>query len=218
MVIVDTILVDTADMQPKLGTITDLGSGTTIGDNLSDMAGATFSSATDSLEAIRNRGDAAWTTGAGTGLTALASGTAQAGTASTIQLAAGETFADDELNGNIVKVTSGTGAGQARVIVDYTGATDTADIYPNWATNPDATSVYEVVEGSMNMATVSLDGPAADNLELDYDGTGYAKTNSTVGTVTSVTNQVSADMTAISGDTTAADNFETMLDGTGKQL
>jgi len=37
----------------------------------------------------------------------------------------------------------------------------------------------------------------------------------TVATVTTVTNQVSADMTAISGDATAADNIEAMYDGTG---
>jgi len=47
---VDAILVDT---------------GTTLPDQLDSMSGATFSSATDSLEAIRDRGDAAWTTGAG---------------------------------------------------------------------------------------------------------------------------------------------------------
>ncbi len=37
----------------------------------------------------------------------------------------------------------------------------------------------------------------------------------TVATVTTVTNQVSADMTAISGDSVAADNLEAMYDGTG---
>ena len=37
-----------------LGIPTDLGSGTTIAANLSDMAGATFSSAADSLENIRD--------------------------------------------------------------------------------------------------------------------------------------------------------------------
>ena len=47
---VDAILVDT---------------GTTIPTQLDSMSGATFSTSTDSLEAIRNRGDAAWTTGAG---------------------------------------------------------------------------------------------------------------------------------------------------------
>lgn len=120
--------------------------------------GGTYDDANDSLEAIRNRGDAAWTTGSGSGLTPLASGTAQGGTASTVQLAAGETFANDELNGNVVKITSGTGAGQARVITDYVGATDTATVYPNWTTNPDNTSVYEVVEGSVNAAVWNMTG------------------------------------------------------------
>ena len=59
---VDAILVDTADMQPKLGTISNLGGGTTIGDNLNDIAGGGFTSGNDSLSAIRDRGDAAWIT------------------------------------------------------------------------------------------------------------------------------------------------------------
>ena len=62
---IDNIETDTADMQPKLGTVSDLGSGATIADNLGDMAGASFNSATDALEQIRDRGDAAWTTGGG---------------------------------------------------------------------------------------------------------------------------------------------------------
>jgi hypothetical protein len=48
--IVDAILVDT---------------GTTIPGTLTDMSGATFATSTDSLEAIRNRGDSAWVTGGG---------------------------------------------------------------------------------------------------------------------------------------------------------
>ena len=48
---------------------------------------------------------------------------------------------------------------------------------------------------SSDMIAVSGDTIAADNMELDYDGTGYAKANSTMGlvtlatTVTTVTNQ-----------------------------
>ncbi len=119
-----------------------------------------FDNTTEALQALRDRGDAAWTTGSGTGLTALATGTAQGGSSSTIQLASGESFADDELNGNVVKVTGGTGAGQARVITDYVGATDTATVSPAWITNPDATSTYEVVEGSANVTVVG--GSAED--------------------------------------------------------
>ena len=48
--VVDSILVDT---------------GTTLDTKINDIQGGTFSSATDSLEAIRDRGDSAWTTGAG---------------------------------------------------------------------------------------------------------------------------------------------------------
>lgn len=153
---VDAILVDTADMQPKLGTFSNLGSGSTLADNLADMAGSTFSNTTDSLEAIRDRGDSAWATGGGSGgLTALASGTAQSGTSSTVQLASSETFADDILNGCVVNITGGTGAGQSRVITDYAGSTDTATVTPNWTTTPDNTSTYEVVNGSVNISAVS---------------------------------------------------------------
>lgn len=114
-----------------------------------DVKGATFATGTDSLEAIRDRGDAAW--GGGTGETPLGSGTAQSGTSSTIVLASAETFADNELRGNIVKVTSGTGAGQSRVILSNTGASDTCNITPNWVTNPSSDSAYEIVPGSVNV-------------------------------------------------------------------
>ena len=162
---VDAILVDT---------------GTDIPARFDGIEGATFATGTDSLEAIRNRGDAAWVTGSGTGLTPLASGTAQAGAAGTIQLAAASTFANDELNGNTIKITSGTGAGQSRVITDYVGATDTATVTPNWATNPDATSVYEVVDGSANVtawlgATATALETAADvRTEMDANSTQLA--------------------------------------------
>jgi hypothetical protein len=138
--------------------------GTTLETHLTDIKGATFAGATDSLEAIRDRGDAAWTTGSGTGLTSLASGTAQGGSASTIQLAAGESFADDILNGCIVLIHTGTGAGQARVITDYAGATDIATITPNWTTNPSSDSQYEVWPGSVNLAAVSLTPQTAGDL------------------------------------------------------
>lgn len=38
-----------------------------------------------------------------------------------------------------------------------------------------------------NVTQISGDSTAADNLELDYDGTGYAKANSTIGTLTTYT-------------------------------
>lgn len=58
----------------------------------------------------------------------------------------------------------------------------------------------------VNAIQVSGDATAADNAELFFDGTGYNASNSTVGTVTTVTNGVN--VTQISGDSVAADNAE----------
>lgn len=66
-----------------------------------------------------------------------------------------------------------------------------------------------------NIVEISDDATAASNLELDYDGTGFAKANSTIGTATAVTNEVTADMVKVSGDATAADNLELQYDTTG---
>jgi len=72
------------------------------------------------------------------------------------------------------------------------------------------TKVYNsLVAGSDNLevdaVAVSGDSTAADNLESDYDGTGYAKTNSTVATVTTVTNTPGS----ISGTVDTATNSHT---------
>lgn len=114
--------------------------GTTLDTKLNDIQGATFSSATDSLEAIRNRGDSAWTGSP----TTSDSGTAQAGSTSTITLQSGASATDDTYNGQVVYISSGTGAGQSRAIGDYVGSTKVATVITNWATAPDNTSVYEI--------------------------------------------------------------------------
>jgi len=94
---------------------------------------------------------------------------------------------------------------------------------------------------SVNVSQISGDSGAADNLEADYDGTGYDKSASTIGTTTTNTDmrgtdsallaasapsnwssmtiagtgEVSADATKISGDSVAADNAELFFDNTG---
>ena len=64
---------DVSGIEASIGTVADLGSGSTLAFNMSDISGATFATSTDSLEAIRNRGDAAWTSAAQSvfGLTVL---------------------------------------------------------------------------------------------------------------------------------------------------
>lgn len=75
---------------------------------------------------------------------AVQTGTAQAGGASTITLAAAASAVDDAYNGMRVAVTGGTGAGQERAITDYVGSTRVATVDSPWATAPDATSAYAV--------------------------------------------------------------------------
>lgn len=70
------------------------------------------------------------------------SGTAQAGAAGSLTLAAGSSAIDDFYNSLVIKLISGTGSGQARLISDYVGSTKVATITPNWATTPDSTAVY----------------------------------------------------------------------------
>ncbi len=67
----------------------------------------------------------------------------------------------------------------------------------------------------VDIFSISNDSLAAKNVELDYDGTGYSKTNSTINLVTNVTNTVAVNVVEISGDGTAASNLEADYDGTG---
>lgn len=77
----------------------------------------------------------------------LSHGTAQAGTSNTIQLSTGSSATDDYFNGYILHITAGNGTGQARVILDYDGATKTATVDRPWITNPASGSVYMILSG-----------------------------------------------------------------------
>lgn len=86
----------------------------------------------------------------GLGVTALASdvtGTAQAGAASTITLAAGASATNDFYRGFVIVTTGGTGSGQTRLIRSYVGSTKVATVTPAWSTTPDATTTYAVKAG-----------------------------------------------------------------------
>lgn len=84
-------------------------------------------------------------TGAYPSLGIVDSGTAQGAADSThIQLRSAAAFADGELVGTTVVITGGTtGVGQARIITDYTGSTDTATV-DTWTTTPTGTITYIV--------------------------------------------------------------------------
>lgn len=87
------------------------------------------------------------------------SGTAQAGAAGTITLAAGAPAYD--LKGCIVRTTGGTGGGgtggannQARVIKSYDVTSKVATIEPNWETNPASDTTYDIL--ITEMAAIAL--------------------------------------------------------------
>jgi hypothetical protein len=110
----------------------------------------------------------------------VASGTAQGGSSSTIQLAASENFVDDALNTANVHINGGTGAGQVRSISDYVGATDTATVSPNWTISPNSTSTYEVnwdVLGTGNKINVTASNTTKT---IDLDPTGWDDTNNQI--------------------------------------
>lgn len=80
-------------------------------------------------------------------------GLAQAGTPNTITLNALASSSDDDYNGQIVFIRSGTGADQTGVVVDYDGATKIATISTamangEWSVIPDATSAYVMLPSS----------------------------------------------------------------------
>lgn len=86
---------------------------------------------------------------------ALSASTAQAGSANAsgttpalIKLKAGDGAKVSV--GQIIRITSGTGANQLRRIIDATSyGTDIVAVNRNWDTIPDATSVYNVVNGML---------------------------------------------------------------------
>lgn len=132
-------------------------------------------------------------------------GTAQAGSTSSITLdATGASATTDFYKYNIVRIRSGTGAGQARKITAYNGTSKAATVDPAWTTAPDNTSEYIVTTDGLDAATLAQIADAV----WDEARSGHA----TAGTFGEYTY---SDAIRLSGDATAADNAEAFFDGTG---
>ena len=110
-------------------------------------------------------------------------GTAQAGASCQITLAAGASSTNDLYNGQTIYISSGTGAGQVRVIRDYTGSTKVALVDYDWATTPDNTSVY-VIRGiaanKRNDAIEALTRATARESDVIHYGTAQAGASTTI--------------------------------------
>jgi len=126
----------------------------------------------------------------------LTEGLAQAGSANTITFQSNESTQDDLYKNEWVHVTSGTGAGQTRLITGYVGLTKVATVDTNWKINPDATSVYQILTG----ATVPVSPVAGVALTSDVT----AATATLAADITASTSTLAADITA-STATLAAD-------------
>ncbi len=90
-------------------------------------------------------------------------GTAQAGSAGSITLAAGASSTDDAYVGMVISLTGGTGSGSSGIITDYVGSTKVATVQKTTAAfTPDGTSTYSIaanvgykpVSSSFSSATI----------------------------------------------------------------
>jgi hypothetical protein len=96
-------------------------------------------------------------------------GTAQThGVAAEIKLSSAANANDDYYNGALILLIGGTGAGQSRVAMDYTGSTKIAVVDSSWVTNPDNTTEYLILPGarSWQFYRGELSALPADNADM----------------------------------------------------
>lgn len=72
------------------------------------------------------------------------SGTAEAGSSTSIELEHTASTIDDFYVGSTIETTGGTGSGQTKTITAYDAATFTATVDSAWSTTPDNTTSYEI--------------------------------------------------------------------------
>jgi hypothetical protein len=130
---------------------------------------------------------------------AIRTSTATAGAAGSITLDAGASALDDFYKNQIIQITGGTGANQARTISTYTGATKVATVTPNWVTTPDNTSIFDIIPmGAIAGATAPT---AADNADAVWNATraGHVAAGSFGEGVASVQGNVTGTVASVSG-------------------
>ena len=88
---------------------------------------------------------------------------AQTGTASSITLAAGSSAVNDYYKGQTICIVTGAGVGQARACYAYDGATKIALIRPAWATAPNNTSYYAILNVGSSVAA-AIENEAVDSI------------------------------------------------------
>lgn len=118
----------------------------------------------------------------------ILSGTASAGTSTTITLDGSASGTDDIYNGRVITVQNGSGEGQSRLISDYDGTTKVATVNEDWNISPDSTSVYLIQPNSgicqsqatLGEMTLSTNASSVDDFYNNahvkiLEGTGYGQ-------------------------------------------
>ena len=138
------------------------------------------------------------------------------GSATQLTLAT-QTVGGSHTDGGFVEIDSTNAPGLYRLDLSDTmvAAEGFVSIYLHGATNLLQTALrINCRTLAADVVKVSGDSTAADNLELDYDGTGYNKSNSTIGTTTTNTDMRGTDSAFLASS--APSNFSSLgINGSG---
>jgi hypothetical protein len=139
---------------------------------------------------------------------------AQAGAAGSITLAAASSAVNDYYKGQTICIVTGTGAGQARACYGYNGATKVALTRPNWATAPDNTSYYAILNVGSSIIAAIEDTAVDSILDEVVDANAPANANSLRETVNLIAGIVAGKS---SGGGTATIKFRDLGDTKDRQ-
>ena len=116
-------------------------------------------------------------------------GTAQAGTVNSITLAAGSTYAQNQIRVQKITIYEGTGFGQTRGITGFNATTKVCDVARNWEVTPDNTSKYKINNDF---------GPKVNpQLEVTVDATAWTALVNSISAIQADLGDPSVDTTTI---------------------
>lgn len=160
------------------------------------LTGAAHNGATTAGRRLRQANDA---------VAILHEGTAQAGGATTITLAAGASATNDIYHDGYISILAGTGLGQIRAIIAYDGGTKIATVSKSWAINPASGSEYVIAgSSSVDLHTIQDDTSSVDNLKTACDAYTAAKGLSGTDLATAAADVANIDGAAMRGTDSAA--------------
>lgn len=199
--IVDDILVDT---------------GTTIPATLTGMSGATFDTATDSLEALRNRGDAAWATATGFSTHSAADVVTALGTGSGLTALATQasvTAIDDFVDTEVAAIKAVTDKLDTALELDgavYRYTTNALELAPTGGSAPTAAAIADAVwdeaqadhvaAGSFGEIATEIAAVLVDTAEIGAAGAGLTALASAAN-LSTLTGYVDTEVAAIKAKT-----------------